>query len=128
MRWWRTWRVWNEERHMKRRAVFPAILLLAGCSGRSSESGLRGKALVTAYGCIACHEIPGVPEASGSVGPSLRGVSRRAYLAGRLSNTPPNMVRWIRNPQQVDPETAMPEMGVSAQEANDLAQFLYTLR
>jgi cytochrome c1 len=112
---------------MKLSAIL-AILLLAGCTGKSGPQSLRGKALVSAYGCVACHQIPGVAAATGLVGPSLKGVSRRTYLAGRLSNTPQNMVRWIRNPQQVDPETAMPEMNVTEQDANDLAQFLYTLR
>ena len=52
----------------------------------------------------------------------------RYYLAGRLQNTPGNMVRWIQHPQQVEQGTAMPEMGVTDSDARDIAAYLYTLR
>jgi len=50
------------------------------------------------------------------------------YLAGRLTNVPDNMIRWIRHPHEVDPQTAMPEMNVTEQDARDLTEFLYTRR
>jgi cytochrome c1 len=37
------------------------------------------------------------------------------------------MVHWIQYPQQVDPLSAMPGLGVSDQEARDIAAYLYTL-
>jgi len=112
-----------------------AGLLLAGCSTAGSQTGApvtggdpqRGKTLVTAYGCVTCHQIPGVRQA-GWVGPPLQGVAQRAYLAGRLPNTAENMVSWIRNPPQVDERTVMPDMNVTEQHARDIAAFLYTLR
>jgi cytochrome c1 len=45
-----------------------------------------------------------------------------------LRNTPPNLVRWIREPQAVVPGNAMPNMGVSEVDARDIAAYLYTLR
>jgi cytochrome c len=68
----------------------------------------RGADAIQRFGCGACHAIPGIPGASGQVGPPLAGVAGRAYIAGVLTNTPDHMVRWIVNPQAVDSLTAMP--------------------
>jgi cytochrome c1 len=38
------------------------------------------------------------------------------------------MIRWIQNPPAVDEKTAMPNMGVTARDARDIAAYLYTLR
>jgi cytochrome c len=113
---------------------------LAGCeSGGPSEierkaaemtggEPSRGKDVIRRYGCSTCHTIPGVEGARGQVGPSLEGIASRAYLAGKLPNTPPNMLKWIREPQEVQPGTAMPELGVTEQDGKDIAAYLYTLR
>lgn len=88
----------------------------------------RGRQIVKAYGCTACHAIPGVPGPDARVGPPLRGIATRAFIAGVLPNQPANMIRWIRAPQAVDPRTAMPDMGVSERDGRDIAGYLYTLR
>jgi cytochrome c1 len=36
------------------------------------------------------------------------------------------MEKWIRDPQQVAPGTAMPDLNVGAQDARDITAFLYT--
>ncbi|WP_217352659.1 cytochrome c family protein [Sphingomonas sp. ID1715] len=87
----------------------------------------RGWQLVQDYGCGGCHAIPDVPQAAGLVGPPLKGIAVRVYLAGRLVNTPDNMRAWIQHPHSVDPQTAMPELGVTAGQARDIAAYLYTL-
>ena len=66
--------------------------------------------------------------ANATVGPPLTSVARRTYLAGRLENTPENMVRWIKHPRSVDEKTAMPETGVNDQDGRNIAAYLYTLR
>ena len=88
----------------------------------------RGADALRRFGCGACHVIPGIAGASGQVGPPLGGVGGRAYIAGVLTNTPENMIRWIVNPRGVDSLTAMPILGVSAPEARDIAAYLYTRR
>ena len=88
----------------------------------------RGRRAVASYGCSSCHTIPGVRGADGLVGPPLAGMGSRAYVAGVMKNTPPNLVRWIQDPPGVDPMTAMPKLGVSEADARDIASFLYTLR
>jgi len=37
-------------------------------------------------------------------------------------------VRWLRHTKEVDPMTAMPELGVTEQDARDIAAYLATLR
>jgi cytochrome c len=88
----------------------------------------RGKIAVARYGCDACHAIEGVPGAQGDVGPSLDGIAERTEIAGKLSNQPDNMVRWIREPQQVAPGNGMPNLGVDDRDARDMAAYLYTMR
>lgn len=88
----------------------------------------RGAEAFVAMGCAACHTVDGVRGPKGKVGPILTGIAYRSYIAGRLPNTPENMVRWIMHPQAVDPQTAMPDLHVTEQGARDLAAFLYTQR
>lgn len=88
----------------------------------------RGRDAIVAYGCGSCHEIQGLRSARGRVGPRLAGLVDQTFIAGRLPNTPENLVLWIRHPQQVDPHNAMPDLGVSEQEARDIAAFLYSQR
>jgi putative membrane protein len=88
----------------------------------------RGKTAINKYGCAACHTIPGIEGATATVGPPLTQVAVRQYLGGHLTNTPDNMIKWIQHPQLIDPKNAMPELGVTDQDARDLAAFLYTLR
>ncbi|HEX7969082.1 MAG TPA: cytochrome c oxidase assembly protein [Stellaceae bacterium] len=88
----------------------------------------RGASLIRDYGCGACHVVPGIAGADGIVGPPLTMIGRRIYLAGLLRNTPDNMMTWLRQPQQVVPGNAMPDMGVTPQDARDIAAYLYTLR
>jgi cytochrome c len=88
----------------------------------------RGPAAIQRYGCSTCHTVPGVSGANGLVGPPLTQVGSRVYLAGRLQNTPDNMIRWIRDPQGVDDKTAMPNLGVTETDAKDITSYLYTLK
>jgi cytochrome c len=88
----------------------------------------RGVQAIGRYGCGACHDIPGIRNARGNVGPPLARIASRTYLAGRVTNTPADMIRWIQHPQQIERGTAMPEMNVSDQDARDIAAYLYTLR
>jgi cytochrome c2 len=88
----------------------------------------KGAGAIRRFGCGACHVIPGIPGAEGQVGPPLAGIGGRAYIAGVLTNTPENMVRWIVNPRAVDSLTAMPNLGVTEGEARDIAAYLYTRR
>ncbi|MFL6585091.1 MAG: c-type cytochrome [Chthoniobacterales bacterium] len=84
-----------------------------------------GKSQILRYGCAACHTIDGV-SSEAVVGPPLTRMASRSYLAGNLANNAANMVRFIQHPRQVHNDTAMPEMGVTEQDARDIAAYLYT--
>lgn len=109
---------------------------LYGCSRPGSEIQTivaggdpgRGRTALDGFGCGTCHLIPGVTGAVGAVGPPLSRFAARAYIGGQLPNQPANLIRWIQNPQAVEPGTAMPDLGVTAAVARDMAAYLYTLR
>jgi cytochrome c2 len=108
--------------------------LLAGCGEReaprqvSGGDRARGQRLMAHYQCTACHAIPEVPGAVGNAGPPLEQFGRRSYIAGGIPNTAPNLVRWLDNPPAMKPGTAMPDLGVSPEEARHMAAYLYSLR
>jgi cytochrome c2 len=86
----------------------------------------RGEALFIQYGCGSCHALKNVREATGMVGPPLDGIALRVIIGGHLANNPANMEKWIRDPQQVSPGTAMPDLHVGEGDARDVTAFLYT--
>ena len=114
-------------------AALGAAALLGACqrdpqrpvAGGDAE---KGKAAIAAYGCGACHVIPGVRGADGMVGPPLNAFSRRSYIAGEVPNTAAYLIRWIEVPQSIEPGTDMPNLGVTEREARNIAAYLYTLR
>ena len=100
--------------------------LRAHAAAETGGDPSRGEALFIQYGCGSCHALKNVRNATGMVGPPLDGVALRAIIGGHLANNPANMQRWIRDPQQVSPGTAMPDLNVGAQDARDINAFLYT--
>jgi cytochrome c2 len=66
--------------------------------------------------------------AHSAVGPPLDRWAERHYIAGSLLNTPDNLIYWIRYPQAVEPGTAMPDLGVTEEDAAHMSAYLYTLR
>jgi cytochrome c len=115
-------------------ALMTVAALASGCDRQNSnvvaastQTNGAPKYLMIHYGCPTCHVIPGVPGAVGTVGPSLHGLPGRSYLAGKIPNTRANLELWISHPQQYEPGTAMPEMGVTADDARQIAAYLNTL-
>ncbi|HEY3118154.1 MAG TPA: cytochrome c, partial [Chloroflexota bacterium] len=81
--------------------------------------------IVTPAGCASCHTIRGVPGATGIVGPNLTNITLRPTLAGdTIPNNSTNLVRWIMDPPSLKQNALMPNLGVSQQDAQDLAAFL----
>lgn len=111
------------------------LLLLAGCGEAAPPAELRivggdaarGRIVITEHGCGACHVIPGITGAVAWVGPPLMQWARRGYVGGSQSNTPENLVAFLRNPQALSPGSAMPALGLSEAEARDAATYLYTI-
>jgi cytochrome c len=113
-------------------AVF--LALLGGCADDGDPvrvaggDAAAGKRLVTQYQCGSCHAIPGIPGATGDAGPSLATIGRLSYIAGGIPNEPARMVAFLRDPPAHKPDTSMPALGLTEQEARHMAAYLYTLR
>lgn len=88
----------------------------------------RGELALRQYACPTCHIIPGMVGAWGLAGPPLNQWARRVYITGALPNTPDNLVRWLQDPQEVSPGTAMPDLGVTERDARDMAAYLFGIR
>ncbi len=107
---------------------------IAGCNespppgtGVVDGDPARGRREIARLQCGACHVIPGVRAARGSVGPPLEGFARRVYLAGKWPNQPRYLVSWLRDPPAMAPLTAMPALVNDEHAARDIAAYLYTL-
>jgi cytochrome c len=113
-----------------------AFLVAAACSSKPREVEpptiqaqiARGKYLIRYYGCQACHEVPSVAGPQGSIGPSLQHTATKYYLAGELPNSPENLRLWIQRPHSINPQTLMPDLNVTDDDAADIALFLETLQ
>jgi len=117
------------------RGVVLALLLLA-CNREQKQSAElasggnvdRGKEAIARYGCNSCHNIPGVKGPKGMVGPPLDHMASRSFIAGKFPNNPQTMIDWLQNPPKYDPQSAMPNLGVTPADSRDMAAYLYTLK
>ncbi|MGR3496908.1 c-type cytochrome [Citreimonas sp.] len=89
---------------------------------------VRGADLMVLHGCGSCHVIPGIRSAQGSVGPPLHDFASRGYIAGILPNDPGDLTRWLMDPPAFAPRTAMPALGLTEDEARDMAAYLLNPR
>jgi cytochrome c1 len=90
----------------------------------TAVSAARGRVAIPQYGCQSCHVIPGIVGGRVAVGPPLDHYGARLYIAGHLPNTPENLVRWLRSPDAVKPQTTMPNLGLGERDAADIAAYL----
>lgn len=114
-----------------------ASVCLAGCTGGKETHSFvpafggnadRGRQAIVHYKCGSCHTIPGIRHAHGVFGPPLNWMGSRSMIAGNFPNTPSNMVRWVMAPTSIKPRTTMPDLGLTEQQAKDVAAYLETLR
>ena len=116
--------------------VAVAALVLTGCrddpaprpAGTAVGDPAAGARAIDAYGCGACHTIPGIRSADSLVGPPLTGWGERTFIAGTLANDVENLVTWLQDPDEVRPGTAMPDLGITDADARDIAAYLLDLR
>jgi cytochrome c len=125
-------------RKSKRGFLIPIVCgLLSGCTGGRVHRSYTiatggqpnsGQQVIVRYRCGSCHTIPGIRDAHGVFGPPLNSFGRRSMIAGEFPNEPDILVHWVMSPKSLKPRTAMPELGISEQEARDVAAYLYTLQ
>lgn len=78
--------------------------------------------------CGTCHAIAGTRH-NGRAAPDLTNFgSRQTISAGVLSNTPENLVHYLRNPQAVKPGVLMPNFGLSDDDIAALVAYLEGLK
>jgi cytochrome c len=99
----------------------------------------QGVQVILQRGCGSCHTIPNIPGASGTIGPNLGPhddvppLSQRPMIATYPNGVVPNasvddLAKWIEDPPSLKPGTAMPKLGLSADEAAAAAAYLYTIQ
>jgi cytochrome c len=110
------------------------LLLLSACQGDEPEPVVveggdpeQGSMLVGEYGCIECHYIPGVEGPHGTNAPGLQLWANRGLVAGAARNRPENVIAFLMDPNSVKPGTAMPDLGISEEEARHITAYLFTL-
>lgn len=81
----------------------------------------NGQALVAEIGCLACHSL----ETGEAAPPAVAGPNLSA-LGSKTS--PAWLFHWLKNPADWDPETPMPSLRLSDQEALDITAYLLTLK
>lgn len=113
-------------------ACLGLALTLSACGDPGTQEGpvpggdpAAGREAALQHGCASCHTIPGVQSVNRTIGPDLTGFEDQLYIAGQLPNRPEELIRWIQNPQEIVPSSAMPNMGITEQDARDIAAFLY---
>jgi cytochrome c oxidase subunit 2 len=108
----------------------PAMSVTTGLSPEQIALVNQGAQTILTQACAGCHTIRGLPNYEvGKVGPDLTHVGSREYLAaGTIENTPENMARWIRNPQDIKPDTKMPTLGLDDQTIAQITAYLQSLK
>jgi cytochrome c len=95
----------------------------------------QGVTVILQRGCGGCHTIPNIPGAAGTIGPNLGPngdippLSARPLIAGGAvpNNSVDDLAKWIMDPPSLKPGTAMPKLGLSADEAAAAAAYLYSI-
>ena len=88
----------------------------------------KGKEIVSSLGCLGCHRLeprdPAEPITQDSLrreqGPTLSGLGSKTSKAW--------LYNWLKNPQGYNPQTKMPNMRLSDEEAAHVAVYLISLR
>lgn len=117
-------------------AAAAVLMALAGCGEEPTPVSQRvvggnperGRAIIAAIECGVCHAIPGVAGAHGVVGPALDRFANRQLIGGVAPNHPGILTTWVRNAPSVSPDTGMPDLPLTVEQARDVAAYLYTLR
>lgn len=80
------------------------VPLSAGAQGvHAQDEGLDIIVQKQLGNCVACHEIPGVQNATSNLGPSLKGVGARLKRE--------TLTHWVKDARTLQPNTLMPPFG-----------------
>jgi cytochrome c oxidase subunit 2 len=94
----------------------------------TSEEASRGAHLFTQMTCLRCHAIRGNGE-GGQAGPDLTHLQGRTTLgAGVMQNTPSELGRWLKDPQDVKEGSHMPNVQLTDPQIADFVAYFETLQ
>ena len=102
------------------------VFLVFGTVGvaGSAIASPEAKALLEDKACGGRHIIPGVKDAWGEAGPSLKGLSKRArIIRNSVENNEENLRSWLRDPNVLKPGTLMPNLGLTDEEVEILIRY-----
>ncbi len=97
-------------------------------------SAERGRELMDQKGCAGCHTFSGVPAFTAvDAAPAGSEAARASALAPDLRFTrerfrKDRLLAWLLNPKALKPDTRMPNFGLSADEASDIAAYVLGAR
>jgi mono/diheme cytochrome c family protein len=103
--------------------------LAAGLPG--ADNLARGKRLVVEHGCLGCHQYRG---RGGTLGPEITHVGDKTVhdLDFQHVHGERTVENWMfahfKSPSAVVPNTVMPELGLTDDEAHDLAAYMISLK
>ncbi len=105
------------------------LAMLAGCGTADNDLGDArvGQAIITQQDCGACHSIPGISGAEGTAGPPLDHFATQPRIAGVVPNSPAALVGFLRAPESMVKNSAMPNIALTETQARQIAAYLYTL-
>ncbi len=92
----------------------PAVLSAPPAAG----DPVRGEQLARTVGCTGCHAVAGV--SINDHGPELSGLGSKMNEKW--------LYTWLKDPKHVSPDTRMPSLRLSDQEAADITAYLLTLK
>ncbi len=85
----------------------------------ASGDKTRGEKLVKDLGCLGCHKSTGA-ENAGNYGPELSGLGSKVSADWLFT--------WLKNPKHLSPETRMPSLRLSDDEASDITAYLLSMK
>ncbi|MBI3871502.1 MAG: c-type cytochrome [candidate division Zixibacteria bacterium] len=88
----------------------------------------NGAGLVKSVGCLGCHQIDGL--GSGAVHPEQAAEINHGPNLSRIGSkmSADWLFGWLKNPRAYNPDTRMPSLRLTDQEAADIVAYLLTLR
>ena len=95
---------------------------------KNQTQPVTGESLFMQLACINCHNIQGLTM-RGGFGPDLTHLMTRGTIAsGASANTPAQLKRWLKDPNNIKPGCNMPNMMLSDSQIDTLVEYLTTLR
>ncbi len=109
--------------------------MLARPATPTEEAAVRGEKSFQAMTCVRCHAVgqaggaANAAEPGPRAGPDLSHLAARQTLgAGVAKNTPDELARWLKHPQEIKPGSHMPDLQLTDAQVKDLVAYFGSLK